>query len=64
MVPAPAGQAPLALTYRPSWSTPGAYNTYLDTLDQDSTLHTAPGYDDVTGLGGVTAAFVSSFAKR
>ena len=29
-------------------------NTYLVTLDQDTSLKTAKGYDDVTGLGGVS----------
>ena len=29
-------------------------NTFLVTMDQDTSLKTAKGYDDVTGLGGVS----------
>ncbi len=34
-------------------------NTYLITLDRDTTLTTAPKYDDVTGIGGVSFALLT-----
>ncbi len=37
-------------------------NSYLISLDQDSTLKTASGYDAVTGLGGVTFGLLSQLA--
>ncbi|WP_431220211.1 S53 family peptidase [Leifsonia xyli] len=38
-------------------------NTYLVTLDQDTSLKTAKGYDDVTGLGGVSFDLLSWVAQ-
>lgn len=38
-------------------------NTYLITLDQDTSLKTAKGYDDVTGLGGVSFDLLSLVAQ-
>ncbi|WP_329567752.1 S53 family peptidase [Kitasatospora sp. NBC_01266] len=64
VLPAPADQAPLALEYSPSWQQPGSYDTFLTTLDQDSSLHATPGYDDVTGLGSLTPDFVKSFTRK
>lgn len=42
-------QAPVGLAYTSATSG----NKYLNTLDQDTSLKTAKGYDDVTGLGSV-----------
>ncbi|WP_329562391.1 S53 family peptidase [Kitasatospora sp. NBC_01266] len=65
IVPAPAGQAPLAVTYIPDpWSTPPSVASYLTLFDQDGALKAAPGYDDVTGVGSATADFVRLFARR
>jgi subtilase family serine protease len=64
VVPAPAGQAPSVLAFLPSWDKPGSFDSYLFQTDQDSTLKTAPGYDDVTGIGSATADFVRSFARH
>lgn len=36
---------------------------YLTTFGEDATLSTAPGYDDTTGLGAPTPAFVTSFPR-
>lgn len=38
-------------------------NTYFITLDQDTSLKTARGYDDVTGLGGVSFSLLSLVAQ-
>ncbi len=38
-------------------------NSYLVSLDQDSSLKTAVGYDDVTGLGGVSFTLLSLVAQ-
>lgn len=38
-------------------------NTYLITMDQDTSLKTAKGYDDVTGLGGVSFDLLSWVAQ-
>jgi len=38
-------------------------NTYLVTMDQDTSLKTAKGYDDVTGLGGVSFDLLSWVAQ-
>ena len=37
-------------------------NSYLISLDQDSSLKTAKGYDTVTGMGGVTFGLLSQLA--
>ncbi|GAA1449370.1 S53 family peptidase [Leifsonia poae] len=37
-------------------------NTYFVTFDQDTSLKTAKGYDDVTGLGGVSFGLLSQVA--
>jgi len=37
-------------------------NSYLISLDQDSSLKTASGYDTVTGMGGVTLGLLSQLA--
>ncbi|WP_241704013.1 S53 family peptidase [Leifsonia shinshuensis] len=38
-------------------------NTYFITLDRDTSLKTAVGYDDVTGLGGVSFTLLSLVAQ-
>jgi subtilase family serine protease len=50
---------PLALVYTGATS----HKTYLITLDRDSTLTTARGYDNVTGLGGLTYGLLSLLAQ-
>lgn len=42
-------KTPVALAY----TSAASGNKYLNTLDQDTSLKTAKGYDDVTGLGSV-----------
>ena len=37
-------------------------NSYLITLDQDSSLKTTSGYDTVTGMGGITSGLLSQLA--
>ncbi|MGC0313586.1 S53 family peptidase [Kitasatospora acidiphila] len=64
IVPAPAGQEPWAVTFLPKWDDPTAFNSYLTQFDQDGSLKTAPGYDEVTGVGSATADFVRSFARH
>ncbi|MER5639054.1 S53 family peptidase [Kitasatospora sp. NPDC002227] len=64
VVPATAAQAEPVLSYLPSWQSPGTFDAYLTQPDHDSSLRTAAGYDDVTGVGSVTAEFVRSFARR
>ncbi|MDH6138212.1 MULTISPECIES: S53 family peptidase [Kitasatospora] len=64
VLPAPAGQPPLTLEHQPSGTQAGSFDTFLATLDQDSSLHTTPGYDDVTGLGSLTPEFVKSLTKK
>ncbi|WP_441247852.1 S53 family peptidase [Kitasatospora sp. McL0602] len=64
VLPVPPGQAPTALSYLPSWRTKGTFDAYLAQLDQDSSLKTAPGYDDVTGVGSATPDFVRYFARK
>jgi hypothetical protein len=49
---------PVALAYTGAISG----NTYLVTLDRDTSLTTARGYDDVTGLGGLTYGLLSLLA--
>lgn len=39
-----------------AFSSPDMNKSYLVTLDRDSSLATAPGYDDVTGLGSLSPA--------
>ena len=39
-----------------AFSSPDTNKSYLVTLDRDSSLATAPGYDDVTGLGSLSPA--------
>lgn len=48
---------PVALAYTSARSG----NDYLVTLDQDTSLQTAPGYDDVTGLGELSVATIASY---
>jgi subtilase family serine protease len=57
-VTTPASPIALALTGSVSG------NSYLVTLDQDTSLTTAPGYDDVTGLGAVNFTGLSAATKR
>ncbi|MFI5061640.1 MAG: hypothetical protein ACHP7F_09350, partial [Actinomycetales bacterium] len=38
-------------------------NTYFVSFDQDTSLKTATGYDDVTGLGGVSFSLLSLVAS-
>ncbi|WP_035802965.1 S53 family peptidase [Kitasatospora mediocidica] len=64
IVPAAAGRAPSVFEYQYDPYAPNGVVSYLDLLDQDGTLKTAPGYDDVTGVGSVTSGFVRSFARR
>ncbi|GAA1945771.1 S53 family peptidase [Kitasatospora viridis] len=64
IVPAAAGQVPPVVSYLPSWQTPGSFDSYLSQLDHDSTLTTAPGYDDVTGVGSASPDFVRFFARH
>jgi subtilase family serine protease len=53
--------SPIALAYTSATSG----NDYLVTLDQDTSLTTAPGYDDVTGVGSVSfAALTREAAQR
>ena len=40
-----------------------AGNTYFVTLDRDTTLTTAPKYDDVTGIGGVSFSLLTSLGR-
>jgi subtilase family serine protease len=49
-------KSPTALAYTSATSG----NDYLVTLDQDSSLTTAKGYDDVTGLGSISFGLLSS----
>jgi subtilase family serine protease len=39
----------------------GTGNDFLATLGEDSSLNVTPGYDDVTGVGSATPAFVTAF---
>jgi len=41
----------------------GAQQGVLVTLGSDFTLHATPGYDDVTGVGTPTAAYLKSFGR-
>jgi subtilase family serine protease len=50
---------PVALAYTGAVSG----NTYLITLDRDSSLKTTRGYDDVTGLGGLTYGVLALLAQ-
>jgi subtilase family serine protease len=52
--------SPIALAYTGAVSG----NSYLVTLDHDTSLSTAPGYDDVTGLGAVSFAGLSGASKH
>lgn len=52
------------MTFLPKWDDPTAFNSYLTQFDQDGSLKTAPGYDEVTGVGSATADFVRSFARH
>jgi len=38
-------------------------NTYFITLDNDTSLKSAKGYDDVTGLGGVSFTLLNLVAQ-
>jgi subtilase family serine protease len=42
----------------------GAAPDYLVTLARDTSLHATPGYDDVTGVGTPTAAYLGSYRWR
>jgi subtilase family serine protease len=64
VLPAPAGQAPMALEYKRDYSAPSGFSPWLLTLDHDTSLRTTAGYDDVTGIGSPTADFVRSFGRR
>ncbi|WP_280725797.1 S53 family serine peptidase [Kitasatospora sp. MAA4] len=64
IVPAPAGQEPWAVTHIPDSYSPSGIDVYLSQFDRDGSLRTAPGYDDVTGVGSATADFVRLFARR
>ncbi|MEO7125384.1 MAG: S53 family peptidase [Nakamurella sp.] len=53
-------QPPTALTYTSARSG----NDYLVSLDQDSSLKTAPGYDNVTGLGELNVPAIASALSK
>jgi subtilase family serine protease len=42
----------------------GGLNYRLRTLDQTLSLHTTPGYDDVTGIGTPSGSFISTLASH
>ena len=46
-----------------AFTSPSSGNSYLVTLDADTSLKTAKGYDDVTGLGGVTFSLLTLLAS-
>jgi hypothetical protein len=48
---------PVALAYTSAHSG----NDYLVSLDRDTSLQTAPGYDDVTGLGELSVSTIASY---
>ena len=51
--------APLGVAYTGATS----HNSYLLTLDHDTSLSTTKGYDDVTGLGSITFPFAQVIAR-
>lgn len=53
-------RSPIALAYTSATSG----KDYLVTLDHDTSLTTAPGYDDVTGLGAVSFTGMAQVARR
>ncbi len=57
-VTAPA--SPIALAYTSAYSG----HDYLVTLNQDESLKNAPGYDDITGLGSVSFAALTSVGRH
>ena len=42
----------------------GAITDLADTFAQDTSLHAAPGYDDVTGVGTPTSEYLDSYRRR
>ena len=38
--------------------------SYADTFARDTSLHATRGYDDVTGVGSPTAAYLRSYRRR
>ncbi|MGT2463042.1 hypothetical protein [Sinomonas atrocyanea] len=54
--------APPANPVSVAFSSTVSGNTYLVGMDHDSSLATAPGYDDVTGVGSMTEAFAQQVA--
>ncbi len=46
-----------------AYTSAGSGNSYLITLDRDSSLTTAKGYDDVTGLGSISFGLATSVGR-
>jgi subtilase family serine protease len=54
--------AAVRVDYNNSVDASGGLTTSLRTMDQTLSLHTTPGYDDVTGIGSPTGAFISALS--